>query len=234
MLPPPCASFYSVGITLAATCSAASSTVRASRFSSASPPSVSLLIGTLSRLSHRASTAERSTRSLCVFMDVMLAVPSVMPVIVICGRPRNRRMFNLILAIGIASIPSNVCIRSCARPFSRSAIREYIEARASAGCSDARMILSHILRTSSPPSSSRRRSVSAFYDPQRVGSEAFWVSGIGSADAGMGLPCWPGGQEAICRTTVSCCLPRNRNRAGLTSALNMICDGSARRLDPRK
>ena len=76
------------------------------------------------------------------FMDVMLAVPSVLLAIVIAA-VLGTGVFNLILAIGIASIPSYARIVRASILSIRD--QEYIEAARISGCSDARMILRHIL-----------------------------------------------------------------------------------------
>lgn len=76
------------------------------------------------------------------FMDIMLAVPSVLLAIVI-ATVLGTGVFNLILAIGIASIPSYARITRASILSIRD--QEYIEAARISGCSDARLILRHIL-----------------------------------------------------------------------------------------
>lgn len=75
-------------------------------------------------------------------MDMMLAVPSVLLAIVIAS-VLGTGVFNLILAIGIASIPSYARIVRASILSVRD--QEYIEAARLSGCSDVRMILRHIL-----------------------------------------------------------------------------------------
>ena len=102
---------------------------------------ISLLIGTL--LGCLAGFYGGKVDTLIMrFMDVMLAVPSVLLAIVIAA-VLGTGVFNLILAIGIASIPSYARIVRASILSIRD--QEYIEAARISGCSDARMILRHIL-----------------------------------------------------------------------------------------
>lgn len=75
-------------------------------------------------------------------MDIMLAIPSVLLAIVIAAVLGNG-MFNLILAIGIASVPSNARIVRASILSIRD--EEYVEAARLCGCSDLRVVLRHIL-----------------------------------------------------------------------------------------
>ena len=102
---------------------------------------ISLLIGTL--LGCIAGFYGGKIDTLIMrFMDIMLAVPSVLLAIVIAA-VLGTGVFNLILAIGIASIPSYARIVRASILSIRD--QEYIEAARISGCSDARMILRHIL-----------------------------------------------------------------------------------------
>ena len=102
---------------------------------------ISLLIGTL--LGCLAGFYGGKADTIIMrFMDVMLAVPSVLLAIVIAA-VLGTGVFNLILAIGIASIPSYARIVRASILSIRD--QEYIEAARISGCSDARMILRHIL-----------------------------------------------------------------------------------------
>ncbi len=75
-------------------------------------------------------------------MDMMLAVPSVLLAIVIAA-VLGTGVFNLILAIGIASIPSYS--RIVRATFLSIRDQEYVEAARLSGCSDFRLIVRHIL-----------------------------------------------------------------------------------------
>lgn len=76
------------------------------------------------------------------FMDVMLAIPSVLLAIVIAA-VLGSGVFNLILAIGIASIPSYARIVRATILSVRN--QEYVEAARLSGCSDFRLIYRHIV-----------------------------------------------------------------------------------------
>jgi len=76
------------------------------------------------------------------FMDMMLAVPNVLMAIVIAA-VLGKGVFNLILAIGISSIPSYARIVRATILSIRD--QEYVEAARLSGCSDFRLIVRHIL-----------------------------------------------------------------------------------------
>ncbi|MGE5580237.1 MAG: ABC transporter permease [Bacillota bacterium] len=75
-------------------------------------------------------------------MDMMLAVPSVLLAIVIAA-VLGTGVFNLIMAIGIASIPSYSRIVRASILSIRG--QEYVEAARLSGCSDLRLIVRHII-----------------------------------------------------------------------------------------
>lgn len=76
------------------------------------------------------------------FMDMMLAIPNVLMAIVIAA-VLGKGMFNLILAIGISSVPSYARIVRASILSIRDL--EYVEAARLSGCSDFRLIVRHIL-----------------------------------------------------------------------------------------
>lgn len=75
-------------------------------------------------------------------MDMMLAIPSVLLAIVIAA-VLGTGVFNLILAIGISSIPSYARIVRATILSVRN--QEYVEAARLSGCSDFRLIYRHIV-----------------------------------------------------------------------------------------
>lgn len=155
---------------------------------------ISLLIGTL--LGCLAGFYGGKVDTLIMrFMDVMLAVPSVLLAIVIAA-VLGTGVFNLILAIGIASIPSYARIVRASILSIRD--QEYIEAARISGCSDARMILRHILPNILAPV--------IVQTTLGLGLAILNASGLSFLGLGVearcrnGAPCWPR-PEAICGTT---------------------------------
>jgi peptide/nickel transport system permease protein len=76
------------------------------------------------------------------FMDVMLAIPNVLLAIVIAS-VLGSGMGNLMIAIGISSVPSFARIVRASILSIRD--QEYVEAARLCGCSDFRIITRHIL-----------------------------------------------------------------------------------------
>jgi len=75
-------------------------------------------------------------------IDMMLAIPSVLLAIVITSA-LGPSLFNLTLAMGISSVPSYARITRASIMSLRDS--EYIEAARLGGCSDARIIIRHVL-----------------------------------------------------------------------------------------
>lgn len=75
-------------------------------------------------------------------IDMMLAIPSVLLAIVITSA-LGASLFNLTLALGISSVPSYARITRASIMSIRGS--EYIEAARLGGCSDARIIIRHVL-----------------------------------------------------------------------------------------